>query len=117
MILTTILVAALATAGAAAVIAFWDDIRSWLKNVVKKLNAAVKATLIGIKAFIKRTKEAYVEIIKGYQKDENGQWHMTTETRTVPESEVPPEIRAKAQQMNKEADITNELEKELKMFL
>lgn len=116
MILTALLLAVGAIA-VGLIVTFWDAIRSWLNNLVKKLTAAAQATLIGIKAFVKRTREAYVEIIKGYQKDAQGQWHMTTETKKVSESEVPPEIRARAQQMNKESDITNELERELKMYL
>lgn len=116
MILTALLIAVGAIA-IGAIVTYWDTIRNWLNGLVKKLTAAAKATLIGIKAFVKRTREAYVQIIKGYQQDTQGQWHMTTETKKVSESEVPPEIRAKAQQMNQESDITSELERELKMYL
>ena len=117
MILTTLLLAAIGTITAVALIGFWDNIRNWLKGLIARLSTAAKAVLIGIKAFIKKTKEAYVQINRGYQKDNKGQWIMTTETTVVSESEVPPEIRAKAQQMNKEADITKELERELQLAL
>lgn len=40
------------------------------------------------------------------------QWQETTVTRTVSESEVPEEIRRKAEMME-EADITKELEQQL----
>lgn len=52
---------------------------------------------------------------------ENGNWIEETTTRTIPESEVPPQILAKIQNTNdKEGiaeDVTDEMEKELQMTI
>ncbi|MGQ7890638.1 hypothetical protein [Paenibacillus sp. WC2504] len=117
MILTTLLIAAAAVLAVGVIASFWDEIKNWFQGLMKKVKMAIKAVVIGFEAFMKRTKEAYIQMAKAYQKDEKGQWHVTTETRKVPESEVPPEIRAKAHQMNKEINITSDLEKELKLYL
>lgn len=113
MILTALLIGAVAVLA----ISFWDEIKNWMRSLVAKARKAVKATVIGAKIFLKKMKEAYEEIAKMYQQDSKGQWYETTETKRVSESEVPPEIRQKARVINKEVDISKELEDELKLIL
>jgi len=118
MIITALLVAAAAAATAGIIAAFWDDIKNWLNKLVEKVKKAVKAAVIGVKVFGKAIKEGFQEIAKSYQKDNKDKWHETTVTRTVPESEVPPEILEKAKRMNnQEVDISQELERELKLVV
>lgn len=117
MILTALIVAVAAAATVGIIAAFWKDISNWLNTIVKKVMKVVKAAVIGVKVFGKKIVEGFQEIAKSYQLDDNGKWHETTITKTVPESEVPPEILAKARQMNKEVDISEELERELKLVV
>lgn len=117
MIVTALLVAAAAAVTVGVIAAFWDDIRKWLNTLVKKVMRAVKAAVIGVKIFAKKIAEGFQEIAKSYQLDEEGKWHETTVTKTVPESEVPPEILAKAKRMNQEIDISQDLERELKLVI
>ncbi len=117
MIFTTLLLAAVGVATIGILSAFWDDIKNWLHSVVEKVKKAVKGFVAGVKIFAKKIREALQEIAKTYHQDERGAWHETTVTKTIPESEVPPEILAKAKVMNKEVDITEELEKELKLVI
>ena len=90
---------------------FWDDIVNWLQKAVAAVKRVIQGILHGAKVFIKKAGEAFKEIAKYYSK--NGtQWTETTKTRTVDESEVPEEIRMRAERTN-ELDITDELEMQL----
>lgn len=117
MIFTTLLIAAVGVTTVGILSYFWDDIKNWLHSVVQKLKRAVKGFVAGVKVFAKKMREAFQEIAKTYHQDERGAWHETTVTKTIPASEVPPEILAKAKYMNKEVDITEELEQELKLVV
>jgi len=117
MILTALLLAAAAAATAGVIAAFWDDLKNWLSTLVKKVMKVVKAAVVGVKVFAKKIAEGFQEIAKSYQLDDQGKWHKTTVTKTVSESEVPPEILAKAKRMNQEVDISQELERELKLVV
>ena len=90
---------------------FWKDMVDFLKKAIKKTMQICRGIFYGAKVFIKKMGEAYKEIAKNYSKTSMGKWEETIITRTVPESEVPKEIREKA--MSKEIDITNELEMQL----
>ena len=113
MILSTIILAATVVAGASLISKYWNSIIGWLKRAINKVKEIIGAVVYGTKVFIKKMKEAIKEISKHYSQDEIGRWKETIVTREIPESEVPPEIRAKAMQMNNEVDITEELELQL----
>lgn len=110
MILTGILIAA----GLLGV-AYWDDLRVWLVKALEAAKKVVKGVLIGTQVFIQRMNQAYKEVAKMYSQDENEQWHLTTTTRVVSESEIPAEIRRKAASAN-EVEITKQFEKELTLY-
>lgn len=117
MIFTALLIGAAGAAAVGILSIFWRDLTDWLSNSVKKVINTVRGIVYGTKVLIKKVREGIREIAKTYHKDENQQWHETTVTKEVPESEVPPEIRAKAKVLNKEIDITNELERELELVI
>jgi hypothetical protein len=117
MILATLIAAAVGVATVGILSYFWDDIKNWLHYAINWVKRTVRGIVYGAKVFIRKMREAYEEISKTYHQDENKKWHETTTTREVPESEVPPEIRAKARVYNQEVDITEELEKELELVV
>ncbi|MGQ7890640.1 hypothetical protein [Paenibacillus sp. WC2504] len=117
MILTTLLILISAVSVALATVIFWDEIKTWLKSITRKLETLLKAVFIGIQAFIMQTKESYIQMMKVYGQNERGQWHLAEASRTVPESEVPTEILEKVQLMYEKTDINRELGRELKLYL
>ncbi len=92
-------------------LAYWKNLVNFLKKAIEKTMQICRGIFYGAKVFIKKMGEAYKEIAKNYSKTSMGKWEETIITRTVSESEVPKEIREKA--MNREIDITNELEMQL----
>ena len=89
---------------------FYDDFAKWLRQIPKIVEKAINGVLIGVKAFIDTTKQKLgfgVETSKSYSYDGN-KWQITTTTRNIPASEVPPEYLDKARYG--EVDITDELE-------
>ena len=116
MILATIFLAT-AVVTTALLISFWNEIKSWITNGLRKLIKTVKGVVYGIKLFVKRMNEAYQQVAKTYHQDENKVWHETMTTREIPKSEVPSEISKKVKTNNKEVDITSELERELELIL
>ena len=111
MLLVGLILGAAVIVGALA--GFWNDIVDWLKRAINKVKEVIQHVVYGTKVFVKKFKEAIKEISKHYSQDEVGRWKETIVTREIPESEVPPEIRAKAAQRNEEVDITKELELQL----
>lgn len=95
---------------------FWADAVNFLKDTVRRVKEAVDAVLFGTKVFLRKTHEMVEEIVRHYSKAGN-EWIETTYTRKVPPNEVPSDIlkkAKKAEKKNEEADITEELEMELK---
>jgi len=111
MILTTLLWGAAIIAGVGIVATFWNELVSFLKKAVQKVREMVAGVLYGFKVFVKKLREGVKEISRHYSKVDQ-HWEETTVTKTIPESEVPPEILERAQ-ANVELDITDELEMEL----
>lgn len=112
MILTTLLWGAAIIAGVGIVAAFWNDLVTFLKKAVQKVQQVVAGIVYGARVFIQKMREGIKEISRHYSKVE-GHWQETTVTRTVSESEVPKEILQRANHSN-ELDITDELEMQLK---
>ena len=111
MILTTLLWGAAIIAGVGIVAAFWFDLVKFLKKAVEKVRQVVDGVVYGFKVFVTKMREGVREISRHYSKVDQ-HWEETTVTRTVSESEVPPEILARAEAY-RELDITDELEMEL----
>lgn len=111
MILTSLIWGAAIIAGVGIVAAFWNDLVNFLKKAISKVRQVVEGIVYGCKVFVKKLREGVKEISRHYSKVDQ-HWEETTITKTVPESEVPPEILARAR-ANEELDITEELEMEL----
>lgn len=103
-----------AIVGAGLVAAFWRSVVDWLKRAADKVKEVVRKAVVGVRIFIKKMGEAYKEISKHYSK--NGTvWEETIVQRECRVSEVPKEIREKAEraESNREVDISRELEMQL----
>lgn len=115
-----LLIAAGLAIGGVVIVANWDSIANWLKDFVPKLRAAWNSVREnvphGARIFgdiIVEGAERLVRVMHKLYYKENGQWIEETTTRKVSEDEVPASIRNKINR--KEADITEEIEKELKL--
>lgn len=111
MILTGLLLGAVALAGIGIVAAFWNDLVSFLKKAVNKVKQIVNGIVYGCKVFVRKLSEGVKEISRHYSKVDQ-HWEETTVTRTINESEVPPEILERANR-GQDLDITDELEMQL----
>jgi len=117
------LIAIIAAAGGAyAIYKNWDEIKNWLSNFIPKVKEFFERKMQGIAhaaaVVAEKVKDTVAAIKHRLFYKEEGKWIEETTKREIPESEVPPFIRAKiaAQEkaMEKEADITHEMELELK---
>lgn len=109
--------------GTVVAFVYWDDIVNWLNDFIPKLKTAwdelkqniAHAAMMAAEK-VKEAGKFIVKIMhKLYYKNENQQWVEETTTRTVPENEVPPAIRAKVSKQEVEADITEDIERELNL--
>lgn len=108
MILIGVLLAA-ATIG--IIKAFWHDLQNFLIKATKKVQELVAGIVYGFKVFVKKVQEGVKEISRHYSKVDQ-HWEETTSTKIISESDVPPEILARAK-ANMELDITEEMEMQL----
>lgn len=109
----TLLLIGAAIAGVGLIAAFWSDIRDWMVRAVNKVREMIREAVAGAKILLQKVAEGFKEISRNYSKV-GEYWKETTVTRTVPASEVPPEIRAKV--LGSEAiDFTDELEAQLEL--
>lgn len=101
--------------GGLIVVAFWDEITNWLKELIPKVKAAFSRIAHGAKVFGKRVKNAAVHIIHRLFYRENGKLFEEVTKREIEESELP----AWAAEMigTQETDITRPMEEELQMTL
>ena len=90
--------------------AFWDDL-AFLKKAIEKVKQLIRGVVQGAKIFLRKIREGIQEISRNYTY-ENGRWEETTVTRTVPESEVPADIRARVG-YSADLDITDEMQLKL----
>ncbi len=111
MILTTLLWGAAIVAGVGIVAAFWNDLVSFLKKAIQKVQQIIAGIVYGCKVFVKKVREGVKEISRHYSKVDQ-HWEETTITKVISESEVPPEILERAN-TSVELDITDELELQL----
>lgn len=118
-----ILLGAALFAGAVVVSAFWDSIKNFLEASVKHVRQVIKATIVGLTAYIK-TQNIVAGVAAGlqalnkfYSKNEDQQWEETVTTRTISASEVPEHIRRKLEATQKPVDISEDIAKELKLEL
>lgn len=111
-----VIIAAVALAGI-VVVTFWDEIKKYLGVAIKKVKQVLPAAIVGFTTFLQTldVRESFKAAYKFYSKDKNDKWHETVVTKEISESEVPAEIRLRAERANGKAiDISDELALELK---
>ena len=108
--------------GTVLVVANWNDIVDWIRDLIPKLKAGwqkfrplVPYEMQFLGDMVVEAGEHLARIIhKLYYQKENGQWMEEKTIRKINENEVPPHIRAKIQkkqqEMTKQADISHEME-------
>ncbi len=101
--------------GGLIVVACWDDIVNWLKDLIPKVKAALSGIAHAVKMFGKKVKNAAVHIIHRLFYKEQGKWIEETTKREVPESEVPDWALESISQQ--ETDISEGIKEELEMSL
>ncbi|SHJ68816.1 hypothetical protein [Pseudomonas luteola] len=121
MIPIILLGAALLATTAVVASVFWDDIKKFLKAAIEHVRRIIKATIVGLTAYIK-TKDISAGIQAGlqalnkfYSKNENEQWEETVVTRQISSSEVPEHIRKKLERTQAPVDISDDVAKELQL--
>lgn len=91
---------------------FWQKMVSWIKKAAEKIQEVLKVAVEGTKTFIVKTQEGFKNKSKYYNKNKLTQeWEETVYTKSVPESEIPPEILMKVrnQELDQEVSTTEEL--------
>lgn len=114
-----VLLAALAIGGI-LVVAFWDEIVDWLKNLVtslrKMFSGLKKKVAHAAGVFIQKVEEKLAAIRHKLYYQEAGEWIEETTTRKIKESEIPENIRRKMHKQD-ETEVTDEMEEEMKLSL
>lgn len=95
----------------AALAYFWRDIVEWIQKAIKKISEFLNAAIEGVKTFLARTHDGLKKKSKYYNRNKlTGEWEETVLTKSVDESEIPPELLRKAAKDNyDDVSITDEL--------
>ena len=109
-----------ALVGGVLLVAFWDDIVDWLKDLVSTLKSmfasAAKKIAHAAGAFIQKIENGLAAIRHKLYYQEEGEWVEETTTRKIKEEEIPASILRKAKR-SQETDVTDEIEEELELSL
>ena len=97
------------------VVTKWDEIEGWLKELLPKLQDALKETgIVDYAAKLFSSVEGNIlRLVHRLYYKENGKWVEKTTVREIDESEVP--AWAKEGLTTKESDVTARYEKELEL--
>lgn len=85
----------------------------WIKKAVVKIKEVLGVVVKGVRTFIMKTRDGLKNKAKYYNENKiTKEWEETVYTKSVDESEVPPEILAKlnAQKIGVEVATTEELQ-------
>jgi hypothetical protein len=111
MISVALIVGAGIIVGVAAI--FWNNIISYLKKAIQRVQEVIQAVILGVRVFLRKTSDGIMQITKNYSQDqETKRWKETVVRRTLNEDEVPREKRNRLV-MDEEFDISEELEMKL----
>lgn len=98
--------------GIAAV--FWNNMISYLKRAISKIEEVIRASVAGVQAFLRKSTDGIMQTTKAYSQNiETKKWRETIVHKTIKEQEVPTEMK-KRMRLNEEFNITPELENALK---
>lgn len=109
--------AVIGTIGTIAILANWDELVSFFKDLVSTIKNAIKKAKEKAASAATMTacllKNGYVKIMHNLYYRKNNKWMEETTAREVTEDEVPDSI--KRQLTERETDITKEMSRELQM--
>ena len=94
-------------------VVFWRKTVEWIKKAVVKIKEVLGVVVKGVRTFIMKTRDGLKNKAKYYNENKiTKEWEETVYTKSVDESEVPPEILAKlnAQKIGVEVATTEELQ-------
>ena len=114
MIATAVIIGAGVIIGTGLLIKFWNTILQTVKKIIEKVSNVGKGVLKGVKVFLRRTSDGFVQITKSYSQDiETKKWYETVVKKNLLDDEVPTEIKEKCDALDGEFDITDEFELQL----
>lgn len=77
---------------------YWKNILQWIKKAANKIKEVLGITVKGTRTFIEKNLDGFKNISKYYSENKlTGEWEETVYTKSVSESEIPPEILEKVQ--------------------
>ncbi len=107
--------ALLGAAVGVALVAFWDNIVNWFKEIWNELPESVRQDLKSIAAFVVSANEGLFGVLNNYLYNERTKkWTEKTYTREIDPSELPENIRNQLAR-NSAVDVTDELLEKLKL--
>jgi len=112
------IILALSAAIIGGLLLFWQKIVEWIKKAVNKIKQVLGLEPDGTKTFISKTVDGFRNKSKYYYKNTvTREWEEVVYTKEVNESEVPPNILAKAnsQPVGTEISTTEELKMALEI--
>ena len=118
--IATIILGLGAVAAAFAVVANWKSIVKWFKDFVTALIGLFQTALKGIAhaaaAFIETAREGFANINHKLYYEEDNHYVEEIRVRQIPENELPDWAKRKLN-TRREQDISNEVERELRLTL
>ena len=113
--------------GGLLIVAYWDEIVSWFKNLVYKIKEKIEEIkarleeksekfLYAMGAFIEEIKENIAEIKHKLYTRENGEFFEETTRVQIPKNKVPQKY-LRIMQTQEETDVTEELEEDTGLIL
>ncbi len=112
------IILALTAAIIAGLLLFWKKIVEWIKKAVNKIKQVLGLEPDGTKTFISKAVDGFINKSKYYYKNKvTREWEEIVYTKSVNESDVPPDILAKVNRQPVGTDIstTEELKLALEM--
>ncbi len=97
----------------AGLVTFWQDILQWIKKAANKIKEVLGISVQGTRTFIKKCAEGFKNVSKYYSENKlTGEWEENVFTKSVSESEIPPEIlnKVKTSVIEQEISTTEELQ-------
>lgn len=110
MIATALIIGAVLLVGTSLLVKFWNSITSYVKKVIDKVSDLIHTAVLGIRVFLRKTSDGFMQITKNYFKNnETKIWEERIVRRPLNANEIPREKRNRLT-MDEEFDITDEYE-------
>lgn len=114
MIATTLILGAGLLIGIGLVVKFWNNIISYMKKAIPKVQEAIRIAVDGCRVGLRKTTDAIQQVTRFFsQNRETKVWTETIARRTLEENEIPEEHRERLI-LEGEFDVSDELEMKLR---